>query len=339
MLVFDSTTGEARPPFRPAPGHGVFQVFVSPDGARLVASECPSFPVDERGGKTKTFLWYTRERTKKFLGEGRSMAVFTPDSRKFFLCLNDDDRHIGCLKLFDSQGTEISEFAVVKEERFRLPKISPDGRLLVVEQGQGPIGRPGILRLWNLAKRQEIMAIPSGGNFPFKQGLSFSPNSKWLAATDYNEEVRVWDIATGKLRLRKSLGKGIWVSRVAFSPHSRLLAVHGEPKENRPDFTDSTDPRDLLQPKVFLFDLAQGPGEPEVMICPQGHAGGLVFSPDGKTLAVGGAGAVHLFDMTAGKPGFGINRKEKGNGHSCEKRGDSSRPGDCRRADRLARWF
>jgi WD40 repeat protein len=92
------------------------------------------------------------------------------------------------------------------------------------------------------------------------------------------------------------------VFRVAFSPDSRLLAVNGWPKGNGPEFTDSSDPRDLPQPKIILFDLAKGSGEPEVVICPQGHAGGLAFGPDGKTLAVGGAGAVHLFDMTDKKP-------------------------------------
>jgi hypothetical protein len=45
------------------------------------------------------------------------------------------------------------------------------------------------------------------------------------------------------------------------------------------------------------LDLARG-GEPEILICPYGYCGGLAFSPDGKTLATGGAGGVHLFDVS-----------------------------------------
>jgi hypothetical protein len=51
---------------------------------------------------------------------------------------------------------------------------------------------------------------------------------------------------------------------------------------------------------VYLFDLdKEGPAEE--IICPHGWSGGVAFSADGKTLAVGGAGAVHLFDVSRAK--------------------------------------
>src|SRR5207245_2855527 len=56
-------------------------------------------------------------------------------------------------------------------------------------------------------------------------------------------------------------------------------------------------PRDYPQPRVFLFDLTKK-GGPEEIVCPHGWNGGLAFSADDKTLAVGGAGAVHLFDVS-----------------------------------------
>ena len=37
---------------------------------------------------------------------------------------------------------------------------------------------------------------------------------------------------------------------------------------------------------------------PRIWIAPHDYTGRLAFSPNGKTLAFGGAGAVHLFDLT-----------------------------------------
>jgi hypothetical protein len=48
---------------------------------------------------------------------------------------------------------------------------------------------------------------------------------------------------------------------------------------------------------VSLVDLA-GDAPPRVLIAPKGYVGGLAFSPNGKLLAFGGAGAVQLFDLT-----------------------------------------
>jgi hypothetical protein len=57
------------------------------------------------------------------------------------------------------------------------------------------------------------------------------------------------------------------------------------------------DPRDYPQPRIVLFDLTRE-GPPEEMVCPHGWTGEVAFSADGKTLAAGGTGAVHLFDVS-----------------------------------------
>jgi hypothetical protein len=49
---------------------------------------------------------------------------------------------------------------------------------------------------------------------------------------------------------------------------------------------------------VFLFDLAAD-SEPEVVVAPHGFVGRAAFSPNGRTLAVGGNGCVWLFNVAA----------------------------------------
>jgi hypothetical protein len=48
---------------------------------------------------------------------------------------------------------------------------------------------------------------------------------------------------------------------------------------------------------VSLIPL-DGSAPPRVLVAPHGYVGDLAFSPDGRMLAFGGAGAVHLFDLT-----------------------------------------
>jgi WD40 repeat protein len=86
---------------------------------------------------------------------------------------------------------------------------------------------------------------------------------------------------------------------LAFSPDGTRLAVPARVKTDD-DRARDPDPLDMPQPRVYLFDLTRD-GPPEEIVCPHGWAGGVAFSADGKTLAVGGAGAVHLFEVSKGR--------------------------------------
>jgi WD40 repeat protein len=87
-------------------------------------------------------------------------------------------------------------------------------------------------------------------------------------------------------------------SAPTFSQNGKALAVAWQPKRDpKPGTTSDSDPEEFGQPRVTLFNLV-GDTPPRVLIAPRGHVGRLAFSPDGRVLAFGSAGAVHLFDLT-----------------------------------------
>jgi hypothetical protein len=86
---------------------------------------------------------------------------------------------------------------------------------------------------------------------------------------------------------------------LAINSDDKTAAVGWMPKVDDAGAVDARDPdpRDLPQPRVFVVDLT-GSAPARVLIAPHGYIGGLTFSPDGKKLAFGSAGAVHLFELS-----------------------------------------
>jgi WD40 repeat protein len=290
----DTATGQEKPSLKASPGHGVVTAEVSPDGRKLVVLERPSFERNDRKPDA-AFLVDLPTATKKQLGQGYAMTAFVRDSRQFALTFSNYETYSGVLKLFDAGGAELAQLATVKGEALTWPKFSPDGKRLAVEQSKGLINQPATLRVFDVPTRKEIATFKSGGAFPFLD-YAFAPDGKGLAATDYHGGLRMWDVTTGKT-LREKAFPGVRLFHLALAPDGRRLAVLGQPEWDRKDFADP-DAQELPQPRVYLFDLTVAGAEPEVVICPHGYLGGVAFSPDGKTLAVGGAGATHLFDVT-----------------------------------------
>jgi RNA polymerase sigma factor (sigma-70 family) len=112
--------------------------------------------------------------------------------------------------------------------------------------------------------------------------VSFSPDGKIMATCCHGNTVKLWDVATCKLRatLRDRIGQ---ISFVVFSPDGKTLAWT----------EDGT---------VKLWDVATGKERSTL----KGHTGGVVsvaFSRDSKTLASAGwaDGTVKVWDVATGK--------------------------------------
>ena len=86
--------------------------------------------------------------------------------------------------------------------------------------------------------------------------------------------------------------EGLPYGRRTHTYNSRLAQELAKWADSQPGFEAI---HDLLY-KAYFVD-GRNVGDPEVLICPPGYSGEPEFSPDGKLLAVGSAGGVHLFDV------------------------------------------
>ena len=143
---------------------------------------------------------------------------------------------------------------------------------------------------------RSVADIASRSNAPF-YGATFSADGRFMATVDTDGNVRVFDVAKWNVVLEHELKGMRYGGSMAFSKDGRRLAV---PMQEESDGYRSRDPDplDFPQPRVYLFDLTKPKAAPEAIVCPHGWMGGLAFSADGKTLAFGSSGAVHLFDVS-----------------------------------------
>ena len=179
--------------------------------------------------------------------------------------------------------------------------FSPDGKLIaVIHTGASQWA----ITVYDLRTRREV------GSFNLPRGSTV----EWLALTSdgtrvatgrqgsfpdpgpprqvaRNGEVRVWDVARGKL-LYVLRGKSLLLHQAAFSPDGRHLALAGTPLDfaRRPPGT-----------RQILYDAATGKPVAGFKVGPAApfpmH---VVFSPDGKSLAGCVSNTVVLWDVATG---------------------------------------
>jgi len=297
VLAWELASGKELPPLKPfVSGRGVLAGYLSPTGNELVTVERSSYVTGE-DVPNETVLWDLKMRTATSLGTGYGMAAFSPDGRRLALALFSSPKDASRLVVTDlASGRKLlAATATYTGRGFSWPVFSPEGKTLAVQDSAGRIDQPATIRLYDVQAGRELAAFASAGKYPFME-TKFSPDGRWLAAADYHGSVTVWDVNARQLAWAQSLTGMEMGQRVEFSPDGRRLAVLAQAKLDRTELGSDRDPADLPPPRLFLFDAAKGE-EPEVAVCPNGYCGGLAFSPDGKILAVGGSGGVHLFDL------------------------------------------
>lgn len=194
-------------------------------------------------------------------------------------------------------------------------QFSPDGRYLAM------VSVDGLLKVVDVRMGKEWRSY-HGATGPLHV-VAWSPDGRQIAAAGFDKTVHLWDLATGA-ELATLPGHSGWIQSLAFAPDGRHLASAAslndhvvavwdlEQRRLRHALTHDKAVHDLAWTRdgralvtatdeVVVWNLDNGGRLGEIAVDPRGAAQrALRPSPDGKLLAIDGAGeTVHVYDTSS----------------------------------------
>jgi len=299
IRIWDVDSGKEKDPLMPTAGSGPRYGQLAPGGRFMVCIEQPSYVSSDTPPLWATVLWELATGEKWKLCDGFGVPSFFPDGKR--VAVFDRASNPSTVKVFDlTTRQELANLSYPKKDRSIVQgPVAPDGSVIAMYL-YGKIGAP--LEVWFLdGKTLEIRGKLVGKGNPDRDGGvgtgRYTQGGKQFVALDGAGNLLLWDVAGQKVIRTLPYGGDRQAWEMAVSPDGKTVAVGWAPKADE-ELANvlEPDPQDLPQPRVSLIDL-DGNAAPKILIAPHGYVGGLAFSPDGKTLAFGGSGAVHLFDL------------------------------------------
>jgi hypothetical protein len=166
-----------------------------------------------------------------------------------------------------------------QEDKATCLAFSPDGKNLAYPHSdKNPLQHK--LLVCEIASGKTVASF-AGHRKPVSS-IAFSPNGKMLASGASDESVKVWDVSTGQ-NIKTFDGPPSGNSpefRVTFSPDGAMIASLGNASKLRIWESSTGEPRGALDTHISATRA-------------------LVFSPNSRFLAAGGAGVIQVWDVYA----------------------------------------
>ncbi|MCX7701461.1 MAG: WD40 repeat domain-containing protein [Gemmataceae bacterium] len=298
---WDLTTRSELDPLVPPQGYGNQFAMFTPDQQFLLSIERMNRTSTDPD-KAVTVLWNLKTGQRQEWADGFAIPNLSADGRRAVIADTNFETKSTVLKITTFPERKVlmeKKYDAVDGQLLKVVGFSPDGKILVCELGAKKGAKPTILFLdsetlaeqarWTGATHDELNGWVGG---------RFTPDGTRFLVTDGQGVLHVWNVAAKRVERTVAVGEQ-FISQSAISPSGRWLALAWMPKLD-PSVADSSepDPEDLPQPRITLVNLDDAKAKPITLIAPQGYVGSLTFRPDGKQLAFGSAGGVHLFDLT-----------------------------------------